>query len=193
MNTNPTTGSERGTPTPPTAQALAEELAKQLLMDQTGGVHEPDKIAFAAILTPTLAKLVAERDEANSSRDAIRNEFDRREAVVNKLRAQLSEANRKLGEARTAVTGINPEHDKLCAVLAEVVVIDDNHKLDLLVGGYERVQELFSRPTAEQIEACASELGELAEQIFLKQRPLSDTAHVNLVAILRKHFNPPTT
>lgn len=38
-----------------------------------------------------------------------------------------------------AVAGINPEHDRLCAVLADVVTVDENHRLDLLVGGYEKV------------------------------------------------------
>ena len=49
----------------------------------------------------------------------------------------------------TGVSSINPDHDKLCAVLAEVVVIDENHRLDLLVGGYEQIVAHFQSLATE--------------------------------------------
>lgn len=56
-----------------------------------------------------------------------------------------------------------PEHDALCKLLSEIVTIDENLKLDLLVGGYERIAALFAQPASPNVRAAMEQAGVVLE------------------------------
>lgn len=105
MNNTPTdtpTGLDSPTPRTDAAEKQLDGIIQQYY---NGLIHPRDLAGFLhgavepfAQLERETATLHAQLGEANLSRDALRNEFDRREGVLNSLRAQIARLKQREGE-----------------------------------------------------------------------------------------------